>query len=146
MEQISLAARTAARWWADQLRGGSKLDMGADSRPAEMAEIMGQILQRKQLDGMQPDSINAFEEKLAEAIDVQMANYGRATFGVDYHPDMILADAAEAAGLQLGMATLPWKTHMWVEPTKVEVSAGYGAPAQEVPFLTDEAPSEAPTS
>ena len=146
MEQISLAARTAARWWADQLRGGSKLDMGADSKPAEMAEIMGQILQRKELDGMQPDSINAFEEKLAEAIEVQLSEYGRATFGVDYHPDMILADAAEAAELQLGMTTLPWKTHMWVNPTKVEVSAGYGAPAQEVPFLTDDAPAEATTS
>lgn len=146
MEQVSLAARTAARWWADQLRGGSKLDMGADSKQGEMAEIMGQILQRKQLDGMQPDSINAFEEKLAEAIEKNLSQSGRASFGVDYHPDMILADAAEATELQLGMATLPWKTQMWVYPDKVEVSAGYGAPAQEVPFLADEAPAEAPTS
>ncbi len=66
MSHTSVAARTAAKWWADKLRGGSPLDMGADSPQSEFAEILGQIHQRDLLDSMPAEAINSFEEKLAK--------------------------------------------------------------------------------
>ncbi len=65
------------------------------------------------------------------------------TVGTDYSPDTILLEAADAAGLRLGMSALPWKTMMWVYSNLVEVSLGYGGALLEVPLL-EEKPEGAP--
>jgi hypothetical protein len=47
------------------------------------------------------------------------------SLGVDYGPDMILYNAAEAAGVN--SSRFPWKTHMSVTAEYVTASLGYGA-------------------
>jgi len=80
-----------------------------------------------------PEQVDAFESALAEAI---MATPMYGAFGVDYHPDRILQDAARIAGLTVDGA-LPIKTLMWIDATSVRVAEGYGKPPIDVPILTD---------
>jgi len=57
--------------------------------------------------------------------------------GVDYGPEGLLREVAEAAGV----SGFPWKTTMWVcwdarpECCYVEVRAGYGRPTQRLPAV-----------
>ncbi len=61
---------------------------------------------------------------------------------VDYGPDTLLREAAEAAGIRAGSGDLcfPIKTVMWINPGRVSVSYGYGA-KEEVIFEAEKAKS-----
>jgi hypothetical protein len=53
-----------------------------------------------------------------------MSNRPMAYLSVDYHPDAILALAAQRAGLKM---KFPWKTSMYVGEDYISVRNGYGA-------------------
>lgn len=127
------SAKAAAKWWADQLRGGAKLDNGDESRQGGMAMMLGLLAQSAERKGRDTGKVDAFEEALArrfEAIDDGKWKFPIA--GVDYHPDRHLVEAAEEVGLDLGMASPPWKTSMYSLAGKVTVYCGYRAPEEVV--------------
>ncbi len=117
-------AKKAAKWWGDQLRGSSKLDNGDNSLTGVNTFLLAAMLQEKEKQKQSTELVDAFEEELTKALLKDNPSWG---FGVDYHPDAILSDAADAAKLPLGMTTLPWKTTMWIQDDKVKVRCGYGA-------------------
>lgn len=131
-------ARAAAAWWADRLRSpgvmnaGSRQEreLGARDENLEFAEVLATTLAHTAAAERDPDSVDRFEGVLAGKIDEALRAAGPygITLGTDYHPDLILGDAAEETGVSGdGMTTFPWKTRMRVEPGRVQVAAGYGA-------------------
>lgn len=116
-------AQRAAKWWADQLRGPAKLDNGDRSEKGAMTAVLAMMLQDVERSRIDTDKISIFESELAKILQER----NPFSFGVDYHPDHILSDAAVAAGIDLGMSTLPWKTSMKFNDDDVRVSCGYGA-------------------
>ncbi|KKU27337.1 MAG: hypothetical protein UX39_C0001G0057 [Candidatus Magasanikbacteria bacterium GW2011_GWA2_46_17] len=66
---LRMVVRTAARWWADQLRHGAKLDNG-ESHPWMM---LGKLTQKTELEQISGDQIQAFENKLAELVQECLA-------------------------------------------------------------------------
>jgi hypothetical protein len=114
-------AKKAAQWWADQLRGSAKLDAKLDD---PMGEGLAYMLQGAEKAKQTPEQVDKFEQELTKVILKQKHIW---TIGVDYHPDGILQEAADRAGLALGMTTLPWKTTMWINDDEVKVACGYGA-------------------
>jgi hypothetical protein len=113
-------AKKAAKWWADHLRNGAKLDNGDNSEAGAMTMMLGLLLQSKTAPAIDAD---AFEKSLVSVLLEDDSNY----VGVDYHPDWVLSTAAERAGVNLSMASLPWKTSMWISGDKIAVAVGYGA-------------------
>jgi len=126
--QIELAQR-AAKWWADCLRNGAKLDNGAKDHSNLMAQGLAGLLQKA---AKRPvDAIDRFEAALCEYfVSIETDSYYMAS--VDYNPCPNLANAAEKAGMNLGMASLPWKTSMIYRNGKVMLKAGYGATPSEL--------------
>jgi len=134
-------AQAAARWWGERLKrprfqGETREDkMRGANTGMDMAEILA-TLNSANTD-RSDDKVDAFVEALAAEIENRLktsGNYGF-SFGVDYHPDAILLDALSKAGFSGAdtMSILPWKTSMWVKPTGVKVSEGYGSSTVEVP-------------
>lgn len=122
-------ALKAAKWWADQLRSPAKLDNGDESLSGAMTFALATMLQESERKGLQNDKIDAFEKELAIMLQTKGDKF---ILGVDYHPDKILHDAGTAAGLDLGMTGLPWKTVMWIDNNTVTVKCGYGAQIEEI--------------
>jgi len=125
-------AKRAAHWWADRLRGESKLDNGDSSETGAMVWAMATMLQQAEKDNRAPEQIDAFEDALTDVLIENEPRIQFSGFGVDYHPDWILSKAAERAGVDLGMASLPWKTYMHIKGDSVRVAEGYGASAVEL--------------
>ena len=122
-------ADKAAKWWADQLRRGAKLDNGDTSDTGFMTLMLATMLQDQTRDSQGDELIDAFERELSNLL--QDKN-GRVIFGVDYNPDVILSEAARLAELPLSMASLPWKTTMMIYGDSVEVSHGYRASMEAI--------------
>ena len=133
-------AATAAQWWTDQMfapQPSLAEQMGAEPdspMSSPMGAIMGVLAQAEQR-VTDPNGGEAFKAALARRIETALERYPSLSFGVDYGPDPILADAAREAGLSLGMTSLPWKTNMWVDAGRVRVSKGYGAASVAVPLV-----------
>lgn len=111
--------------------------MGAEPNSpmnSPMGAIMGVLVQAEQR-VTDLSSGEAFRDALARRIETALERYPSLCFGVDYHPDPILTEAAQVAGISLGMTSLPWKTNMWVDAGKVRVSKGYGAAPVDVPLV-----------
>ena len=125
-------AQKAAKWWADQLRDTAPLDNGDTSFNGAMLSVMAMMLQSVEKAKQTTDQIDAFERELANVIEQQDDQY-YVSVSVDYHPDRILQCAAQKAGINLGMTTLPWKTSMSIKQDVVMVSCGYGAPTVTLP-------------
>ena len=121
-------AKKAAKWWADQLRSGAKLDHGDNSLTGNMTQALAYMSQDAERQGQTTEQIDTFESALAEILLETEPKF----VGVDYHPDITLQQAADTAGLGLGMTTLPWKTSMHFKGEAVFVSCGYGAPSKEL--------------
>lgn len=119
--------KIAKKWWADKLRNVNlgNFDNGDNSSAGGLAMLLAGMLA---LD-TQPsnESIDLFEEQLAETIKEHVESHGSLTLSVDYGPDYILGSTAERAGVST--SGFPWKTTMWVRTDRVEVSAGYAPPS-----------------
>lgn len=106
-------AEKAARWWADQLRGEAKLDNGDMSDQGAMTFLIAKTLQQSEKQNQVLEQIDTFEHILANTLElVKDEDLRWFSISVDYYPDQTLQAAANAAGLRLGMTTLPWKTYM----------------------------------
>lgn len=125
------SARIAAKWWADRLRSGAKLDNADPSQAGGMAFIMGKILQNKMAQKRTLEQVQVFEDSLFEELRDQKT-FTTHVAGVDYHPTGVFLRAAEKAGIKLGGSCLPWKTHMYYIDGVVKVSYGYGAPIESI--------------
>lgn len=121
--------RAAAMWWAEQLGAPihKATTMTADDPDREFGEFgfmaMQAIVAKHPMTDGQGDR---FVEALAPVIDGMLSRTDWVSLGVDYGPDLELANAAKAAGINL--ARFPWKTHMSVTPMYVVASLGYRAP------------------
>jgi len=136
--EVSIVARTAARWWRETISGGAKLDNGARDSGNAMAAVIAAMTQSKQLEGISDEAFSTFEGALAKIIDERIVKGGAYPhIGVDYGPDQILGEAAESAGIDPGMSLFPWKTNMSIEGEHIAVSCGYGAPWEDVPLLVE---------
>ena len=116
-------AETAAKWWADRLREGAKLDNADPSSAGGMAFLMGKTLQASMAGKRTPEQVDLFEKILYE----RLLDFTGRWIGVDYHPIGVFVESAEAAGFELSMSCLPWKTNMYFDDGVVKVSYGYGA-------------------
>lgn len=140
------ACRTAAEWWAQQI--GAPVFQLTGNRPGErdfesiFAEMgLGSIADRNPVT---EEAARNFAGLLESAIASELAAEAvrHAEFAArypdkpasspsvglftDYHPDKILADAAEVAGVSL--TRFPVKTGMRVYADHVIASLGYGSP------------------
>lgn len=118
-------ARRAAKWWADHLRNGAKMDNGATDPSNLMAQSLAGLLQTKERSVRSDAQIQAFEDALYHRYLGLTGNYERMG-DCDYDPCSLLVDAAKEADCDLGMASLPWKTSMLFRNGRVEVKCGYG--------------------
>lgn len=126
------AAEAAAEWWAAKMQQPFNQDNGTSNEPNGgtmfmLMNLAGATAQK----GITPAKVENFKAALIRSI-VEGTQNSRRVFGVDYHPDQILAEACEAAGIATG--ALPCKTHMWIDAAtfKVTASFGYGAEAKIV--------------
>jgi hypothetical protein len=88
--------------------------------------MLMRLLQQVEKEKQSPEQINGFENALAILLFKKDIDF----LSVDYHPDRTLEEAADAVGLDLGMATLPIKTTMHIDGEKITVRCGYGADAE----------------
>jgi hypothetical protein len=143
-QAISKEAQVGAKWWADKLRSGFEPDNGPAHEEGTVANIkqnssspfVSELFSREKDErACTPEKIDAFEKALVkgieELLDECRSPYG-STFGVDYHPEPILAKALADADIPETMTTLPWKTHMRVLPGSVRVGDGRGAEFKEI--------------
>jgi len=131
------SARAAAKWWADRLRYGAKLDHGARTPDDFVAPLLGTYLQRRSAKDRTEEQIQAFEDALFEELMERKMLPITYIAGIDYHPTGVFVRAAEKAGIRLGGGCLPWKTHMYYMDGKVKVSYGYGAPIEDIDAMKD---------
>lgn len=126
-------AQKAARWWANKLRGPVKLDNGDRSPVGVLTALMAGDLQRAERSKRSEQDIAAFESALTDVIiehAEEVSTYH--PLSVDYGPGYWLNMAASRAGIDLGSASLPWKTTMWIRDGKITVAEGYASPIVEV--------------
>ncbi len=124
-------ARKAAKWWADHMRHGFIPDNGARDKSNIMAQGLAAMLQVQEAKMRTAEGVQTFEDKLAGIFE-NMPTQTYHLASVDYGPCHVLDDAAKQAGINLGMASLPWKTSMTYRDGRVYVKPGYGAPSVEL--------------
>ncbi len=117
-------AKKAAKWWADHLREGAKLDSGDSSPTGSMTIGMASMLQQTEREGQSSVQIDNFEAVLGKMFEERAEKHFYVS--VDYSPDMILMEAAEEAEISLGITTLPWKTTMQIVDGEILAKLGYG--------------------
>jgi hypothetical protein len=126
--------KVAAKWWADIILGAPQ-DNG-DAFQSGFATALGLRMPHPT-----PEQAERFRELLETKLmahtqsehwrpDDPIWGGARRTLAVDYHPCALLDDTAKAAGIDVNFSTFPMKTVMWIDPGKVEVRCGYGAPIE----------------
>lgn len=111
----------AARWWADQLRYGTKQDMGEKDSIVNVLAVMNGH-------GAAPDKCDLFESALLRLLSENNSDM----LSTDYHPQGILAKAAQEAGVPVSCGPFPMKTIMWIDKNHVELKHGYGSAIQKL--------------
>ncbi len=117
----------AAKWWKERLRKPKfQLLTEAERRdPRESGAAFAEVLATVTHKDLTDEQLDRFEEELKAGLRaLETPPY---CIAVDYHPDAILGDAAERAGIKCGMMiTFPPKTRMYFEAGRVSASCGYG--------------------
>lgn len=115
--------KKAVKWWSDQVRGNKPHDNGDDSPASRMSMLMADSM-RKPVGDVQ---IGIFEKALEEGLKARFEEWGDnyVYVGVDYSPDVVLSEAAQAAGI--GPYNFPFKTMMIFKNGEIWVKEGYGA-------------------
>jgi hypothetical protein len=102
-----------------------------DRRMGNMMWMLGNINVNRAREDNTPEKIEKFKGSLIKRME---ETYNRAvehypdyhlSFGVDYHPDEILFESAQEAGID--DTVFPCKTYMWVDSKKVSAKCGYGS-------------------
>lgn len=121
--------RAAAMWWAEQI--GAPIHkastMDASDPDREYGEFVFMAMQVVSARHPVTDGQGeAFVEALAPVIDGALEQTNWLSLGVDYGPDLMLANAAEQVGVDL--SRFPFKTHMSITPMYVTAALGYRSP------------------
>jgi hypothetical protein len=123
------AAQAAAAWWADRVRSARPEVEGL--HPGLSREQAFAATAQIALRATAIDTAPAVDDRIAEAFTGELARLIAASernpvrLAVDYGPDVLLAQAADAA--ELHRAHFPGKTTMTVWPDHVIAKAGYRA-------------------
>jgi hypothetical protein len=121
----------AVNWWAERIAcpkfDGLSQEERKDpaNRSYQMAEVMASML-------VEPID-NSVSDKFKAELRKQLENDYNPYHGlhVDYGPDLILGNAAQAAGVSAH--NFPWKTSMYFgEDGTVKVRSGYSAPMETI--------------
>ncbi len=116
-------AEVAANWWKNNIGVNAKQNNGDEF--ASLFMLMNSLKVR-----ITDEQKEIFSGVLKESVASELARLGRVYLSVDYGPDMILADAADKAGISY--TAFPVKTAMWINEGKVQVACGYGAESKEI--------------
>lgn len=117
-------AEAAANWWVEVLKN-PKFDNGANDSANALASMLATMTA---LDSnLDDNALSSFRIALIERIKEHFPNQWDLSFGVDYHPDLLLSECITVAGLD--DSRFPWKTLMRVSHDAVVVSYGYAAPS-----------------
>ena len=95
-------AEQIANWWADKICGRVKFDNGDDSETGFMTSMLATMLAKPTTDEQR--------EKFVKALSGRIEGKEYLMLSVDYHPDEILRESAEEAGISEG--NFPWKTYV----------------------------------
>ena len=129
------AAQKVADLWADQLQKPLNKDNGDSSN--DMLFAISAINTMKAQESISPAKIEVFKTALIDAIIQDLGNgqYNRTRFGVDYHPDPILTDAALEAGIDAGC--FPWKstTGIYLDKNEINYRFGYSGGWQTIEIV-----------
>ena len=132
---------TAVNWWADVIGGPPRHEnlsrreriSALNNSPGSggLATAVGASMARMIAARHRPtpESIERFKGALTEALG-KMNRRSGFWLCVDYGPCQLLADAAEAAGID--ESVFPWKTDMWFHDGGVRVRCGYAAEVVEL--------------
>ena len=122
--------RVAAKWWADKLRyvSPTNFDNGDNSKTGAYTMMLATVLALDSETSL--ESIDLFEEKLANKIKEHVEAYGSLTLSVDYAPDDILSSIAYETNVCTN--GFPWKTTMWIREDDVSVSSGYAVSIKNI--------------
>lgn len=114
----------AASWWAENIGSNAKQDNGDALQSAFMIFLSKHAK-------VSDSERKLFKKALKEIIDREMKlRSGYLSIYVDYAPDQVLTEAAQLSGVHV--SAFPCKTQMSIEPGRVRVSNGYGAPFVEL--------------
>ena len=116
------AIEAAVTWWVQNIQQ-PKFDAGADSPEMHMAQIIATTLAQP----VTKEQLYTFSIELTDSM-LKKKHYYNGFIGVDYHPDLVLSEAAKKAGISEN--NFPWKTNMRIKDDKVVVWHGYGAEEQ----------------
>lgn len=121
----------AAKWWTDILQK----EPSHDNKDAFQSAFANNIAST--LKPLTEKQLKVFKEALVDAITKHIErnevwDSALRVIGTDYGPDKILAEAAEKAKIDQASLRLPWKTLMWIDPGRVSVAQGYGAPVEAI--------------
>ena len=143
IEEAAGPCEAAAAWWAAQLGSPIHRQVRDGERTASTDfAAMGMALISAGNAPLTAEQANRFTELLTATIAKQLAKrigwyerdpesdpaHASISLGVDYGPDLELAEAAEGAGIT-GSMRFPIKTNMWVRQKYVTAARGYGARA-----------------
>jgi tetratricopeptide (TPR) repeat protein len=117
--------KVAAKWYADHLRKDPVNDGGDDRSNAMMATLVTRN------GGLPDEQVDRFQQILEGKIKAGLEMFPF-SFGVDYHPCAILADALKEVGIKANIGTLPCKSGVKIEVGKVTAHGGYRAGAEVV--------------
>ncbi|WP_282204527.1 hypothetical protein [Kitasatospora fiedleri] len=131
-------AVAAASWWALRLAEPSHQNVGHPDANTLLAALANTNAR-----AYTPDQVEAYRVALTARIEAHLAqsewSLAEPIFGSevrclynDYSLDPVLTEAAATAGIEVGVADLPLKTVMWIDPGKVSVRSGYGSEVETV--------------
>jgi hypothetical protein len=119
-------ARRVADLWMRMLADPQYDYLGSN---ATAKEVLQQAVSNSMLDLIAKNNSPEILEKFGKALfsrlmDESVSMYERCGLHVNYGPDSLLTDAANAAGLKM---EFPYKTNMWINAESISLSYGYGA-------------------
>ena len=113
----------AVTFWSSVITD-PKYDIGAKAPQETLAESLFSLGKKE----VTPEEVVMFRTALRNKL--RNLNGNAPDLHVDYHPTPMLREAAEEAGMHVGMSLFPPKTNMWFRNGQVQVSYGYGAATQ----------------
>lgn len=124
-------AKVAAQWWGERVKAPTFNALSDEERrdPVNKGMLIAQMMAEMMPRTTTTEQVADFVARLEKALLQDEHLY---CVGVDYGPDRILNDAAEAAGINTRLEAFPWKTQMLFRDGGVQVSLGYCGPIEEL--------------
>lgn len=112
-------------WWSEAIQKPINQDNGDTSENGAMAFMLMNMVAGNAQDSITPDKIKSFEDALTKRLLAVEYRKHEQDLDVDYHPNQILAECANVAGIS--SSVFPCKTWSRIgAQNEVNVSLGYG--------------------